>query len=102
MAKDRSVIQLVVCDAGPLIHLDELETLDLLGGFQSVLVPDAVWTRSKHIAPVFSNGWPVHLSASGHGTRHRHHLSHSPDSCRYMRAKPKRFGSPKSREPICC
>lgn len=51
MAKDRSVIQLVVCDAGPLIHLDELETLDLLGDFQSVLVPDAVWTEVEAHRP---------------------------------------------------
>ena len=34
---------LVVCDAGPLIHLDELEALDLLADFAEVLVPDAVW-----------------------------------------------------------
>jgi hypothetical protein len=34
---------LVVCDAGPLIHLDELGSLDLLADFPDVLVPDAVW-----------------------------------------------------------
>jgi len=34
---------LVVCDAGPLIHLDELGSLDLLTDFPDVLVPDAVW-----------------------------------------------------------
>jgi len=34
---------LVVCDAGPLIHLDELDALDLLADFAEVLVPDAVW-----------------------------------------------------------
>ena len=28
----------VVCDAGPLIHLDELGALDLLGDFSKVLV----------------------------------------------------------------
>jgi predicted nucleic acid-binding protein len=33
----------VVCDAGPLIHLDELGCLDLLADFASVLVPDLVW-----------------------------------------------------------
>ena len=33
----------VVCDAGPLIHLDELGCLDLLVDFASVLVPDVVW-----------------------------------------------------------
>jgi predicted nucleic acid-binding protein len=33
----------VVCDAGPLIHLDEVDSLDLLADFAEVLVPDAVW-----------------------------------------------------------
>ena len=33
----------VVCDAGPLIHLDELDCLDLLTDFQAILVPDQVW-----------------------------------------------------------
>jgi len=34
---------LVVCDAGPLIHLDELGCVDLLSDFSEILVPDAVW-----------------------------------------------------------
>lgn len=34
---------LVVCDAGPLIHLDELNCLDLLADFSRVVVPDVVW-----------------------------------------------------------
>ncbi len=34
---------LVIADAGPLIHLDELGCLDLLGDFARVWVPDAVW-----------------------------------------------------------
>lgn len=32
----------VVCDAGPLIHLEELGCFDLLRDFAEVLVPDAV------------------------------------------------------------
>jgi predicted nucleic acid-binding protein len=36
---------LVVCDAGPLIHLDELGCLDLLSDFSEVLVPEAVWVE---------------------------------------------------------
>jgi predicted nucleic acid-binding protein len=51
VVKDRPVIQLVVCDAGPLIHLDELEALDLLNDFQSVLVPDAVWIEVEAHRP---------------------------------------------------
>jgi len=33
---------LVVCDAGPLIHLDEVGCLDLLADFQAILVPEQV------------------------------------------------------------
>ncbi|RPJ37238.1 MAG: hypothetical protein EHM35_06755 [Planctomycetaceae bacterium] len=42
MARTRLVLE-VVCDAGPLIHLDELGCLDLLSDFQAVLVPGLVW-----------------------------------------------------------
>lgn len=38
----------VVCDAGPLIHLDELDCLDLLADFASILVPDLVWREVAH------------------------------------------------------
>ena len=34
---------LVVCDARPLIHLDEVGALDLLADFAEILVPEAVW-----------------------------------------------------------
>jgi predicted nucleic acid-binding protein len=33
----------VVCDAGPLIHLDELNCLSLLNDFDPILVPVQVW-----------------------------------------------------------
>jgi predicted nucleic acid-binding protein len=33
---------LILCDAGPLIHLDEVGCLDLLAEFQAVLVPEQV------------------------------------------------------------
>ncbi len=42
---------LVVCDAGPLIHLDEVGALDLLTDFADVLVPEAVWQEVKHHRP---------------------------------------------------
>lgn len=42
---------LVVCDAGPLIHLDEVGALDLLEDFAEVLVPEAVWREVKHHRP---------------------------------------------------
>lgn len=41
----------VVCDAGPLIHLDELDALDLLRDFPAVLVPDQVWVEVEHHRP---------------------------------------------------
>lgn len=41
MVKTRSKIS-VVCDAGPIIHLDELGCLHLMKDFDEVLVPDAV------------------------------------------------------------
>ena len=43
MAKAEGFAKVVVCDAGPLIHLDELGCLDLFGDFSEVLVPEAVW-----------------------------------------------------------
>ena len=42
---------LVVCDAGPLIHLDEVGALDLLADFSEVLVPDAVWREVQQHRP---------------------------------------------------
>lgn len=43
--------RIVVCDAGPLIHLDELGCLDLLNEFQEVLVPPIVWKEVEHDRP---------------------------------------------------
>ncbi|MEZ5535302.1 MAG: hypothetical protein R3F02_06720 [Thiolinea sp.] len=40
---------IVVCDAGPVIHLDELDQLPLLNDFSEVLIPDTVWNEvQKH------------------------------------------------------
>ncbi|MCX7419402.1 MAG: DNA-binding protein [Planctomycetia bacterium] len=41
----------VVCDAGPLIHLDELGCLDLLSDFREVLVPSTVWREVETHRP---------------------------------------------------
>jgi len=41
----------VVCDAGPIIHLDELNSLSLLADFHEVLVPNAVWLEVEHHRP---------------------------------------------------
>jgi len=42
---------LVVGDAGPLIHLDELGCLDLLADFPTVLVPTEVWREVQRYRP---------------------------------------------------
>ena len=42
---------LVVCDAGPLIHLDEVGCLDLLADFPVVLVPEEVWREVQRHRP---------------------------------------------------
>jgi predicted nucleic acid-binding protein len=41
----------VVCDAGPLIHLDELSCLDLLCRFTEIYVPEAVWQEVQRHRP---------------------------------------------------
>ncbi len=37
--------EMVVADAGPLIHLDELNCLSLLADFHEVHVPETVWAE---------------------------------------------------------
>jgi predicted nucleic acid-binding protein len=55
MAKTRSKTS-VVCDAGPIMHLDELGCLHLMTDFARVLVPDAVRREVlKHRAIPFEN-----------------------------------------------
>lgn len=45
----------VVCDAGPLIHLDELQSIDLLSHFSRVIVPTAVWEEvERHRSSISS------------------------------------------------
>lgn len=48
MAVIKSAIK-AVCDAGPIIHLDELNRLDLLADFDEIILPDTVWKEiSQH------------------------------------------------------
>lgn len=42
---------IVVCDAGPLIHLDELRCLNLLGPFERILVPERVCQEVRRHQP---------------------------------------------------
>ncbi len=41
----------VVCDAGPLIHLDELDSLSLLSDFATILIPEQVWREVEMNRP---------------------------------------------------
>lgn len=41
----------VVADAGPIIHLDELVALDVLGDYPKILVPGSVWDEIAHHRP---------------------------------------------------
>jgi predicted nucleic acid-binding protein len=45
------LIQVVVCDAGPLIHLDEIDCLDLLSDFQNIYIPGQVWSEVERHRP---------------------------------------------------
>lgn len=40
-----------VCDAGPLIHLDQLGSLDLLEGFPDLIIPEQVWREVERHRP---------------------------------------------------
>ena len=51
MATASRIARVVVCDAGPLIHLDELDSLRLLCDFPSVLVPEVVWAEAERHRP---------------------------------------------------
>jgi predicted nucleic acid-binding protein len=51
---------MVVADAGPLIHLDELGCLGLLADFSVVRVPDAVWREVEHHRPTALRNAEVH------------------------------------------
>ena len=42
---------IVVCDAGPVIHLDEVGCLGLLSDFSRCLVPEAVWVEVERVRP---------------------------------------------------
>jgi predicted nucleic acid-binding protein len=42
---------LVVADAGVLIHLDELDALDVLSDYDAVYVPNAVWLEVEYHRP---------------------------------------------------
>lgn len=55
----------IVCDSGPIIHLDELNCLHLLEDFQEILLPDTVYEEIKRYRPLRLNdsNLPFVLSA---------------------------------------
>jgi len=55
-----------VCDAGPIIHLDELGSLDLLRDLGTLLVPESVWQEARQHRPNLAlNSLPAaHLTAA--------------------------------------
>jgi predicted nucleic acid-binding protein len=52
---------LVVADAGVLIHLDELNALDVLSNYDAIFVPDAVWVEVLHHRPQALQNDSIHL-----------------------------------------
>jgi len=42
----------VIADAGPVIHLDELGCIDLLADFGRVIIPHAVWLEVQRHRPL--------------------------------------------------
>jgi len=50
MDKTKATIT-VVCDAGPIIHLDELGCLHLLSDFQEIFLSDTVWKEIGQYRP---------------------------------------------------
>jgi len=49
-----SEFPIVVSDAGPLIHLDELGCLDLLSNLRTILIPKEVWAETVNHRPKLS------------------------------------------------
>jgi len=41
----------IICDAGPVIHLDELNCLHLLCDFKEIILPHTVWKEVEHHRP---------------------------------------------------
>lgn len=52
---------LFICDAGPLIHLDELGSLDLLSEAAPVIVPHAVWIEILKHRPLLFSTKSIHF-----------------------------------------
>lgn len=63
----------IICDAGPLIHLDELSYLSLLDDFASILIPDQVCQevtrhRAEALTQLSQRFQPVNVTISSEPT----------------------------------
>jgi predicted nucleic acid-binding protein len=61
---DDDTVRIVVADAGPLIHLDELQCLGLLAGYAEVRVPETVWSEVDFHRPAALRSSSVRLVKS--------------------------------------
>lgn len=53
---------IVICDAGPLIHLAEISGLSLLSIFETLHIPDAVWSETVERSRVSSEDlWKLNV-----------------------------------------
>lgn len=48
---DDTTIRNVILDAGPIIHLEEIDSLHLLMDFKSLIIPDTVWREVEYHRP---------------------------------------------------
>jgi predicted nucleic acid-binding protein len=66
MAVTKSNIR-AICDAGPVIHLDELNCLDLLCDFQEIILADTVWKEVKYHRPGVLKKPDIHFMRASQG-----------------------------------
>jgi predicted nucleic acid-binding protein len=67
MERTKSTIR-VVCDADPIIHLDELGCLDLLDDFQEISLSDTVWKEISRYRPSAARLVAKQMGFNVHGT----------------------------------
>ena len=51
-----NIRKVAVCDTGPIIHLDELVSLDLISGFHPLIIPKTVQKEiARHRPKIFQH-----------------------------------------------
>lgn len=60
-ATEQSARRFVVADAGPIIHLDELDQIKVLNDYLPVLVPNTVWKEVERHRPGLFRRYPGHF-----------------------------------------